>query len=161
MAGDKLVRRVAVAMLTPALGQHEFFLRFQHWEPPDLFEVPGKADFACYDSQGSSWGHDSALHIRAPAERRADGAVALRADGARSIISHPQHTRSNQPSGRETASLRRDASLIFAQMALKTRRILSAAGLLTASAGPTPGQRIMQTGKIRRQFRSELKDFAS
>ena len=44
-------------------------------------------------------------------------------------------------------------------MALKTREILNT-GLLTATAGPTPGQRIMQTGKIGRQFRSELKDFA-
>src|SRR5712692_7984280 len=41
MAGDQLVRRVAVAMLAPALGQHEFFLRLQHWEPPDLFEISG------------------------------------------------------------------------------------------------------------------------
>jgi len=32
--------------------------------------------------------------------------------------------------------------------------------LVTASAGPTPCQRITQTGKIWRQFRTELKDFA-
>jgi hypothetical protein len=44
-------------------------------------------------------------------------------------------------------------------MALKTRGILTAR-LLTASAGPTPDQRIMQTGEIGRQFRPELKDFA-
>jgi len=97
--------------------------------------------------------------ILAPAERRADGTIALRADGPGSFTSHPQHTRSNQPSGRETASLRRDASLIFAQMALKTRGNLTDR-LLSTSAGPTPSQRIMQTGKIKRQFRSELKDFA-
>jgi hypothetical protein len=30
---------VAVAMLAPALGQHVFFLRFQHGEPPDLLEI--------------------------------------------------------------------------------------------------------------------------
>src|SRR5260370_28811049 len=54
-----------------------------------------------------------------PRKRRANGVVALRADGAGSIISHPQHTRSNQPSESETASLRRDAELILAQMALK------------------------------------------
>ena len=45
MAGDELVRRVAVAMLAPALGQHVFFLRFQHREPPDFFEIAGKAAF--------------------------------------------------------------------------------------------------------------------
>ena len=46
MAGDELVRGVAVAVLAPALGQHEFFLRFQHREPPDLFQIPGEAGFA-------------------------------------------------------------------------------------------------------------------
>ena len=44
-------------------------------------------------------------------------------------------------------------------MALKTRRILTDR-LIIASAGPTPDQRFMQTGKISRQFRLELKDFA-
>jgi hypothetical protein len=61
----------------------------------------------------------------------------------------------------KSASLRRDAGLIFAQMALKTCEILLTAELISASASPTPGQRIMQTGKIWRQFRAELKDFAS
>ena len=37
MASDELVRRVAVAVLTPALGQHVFFARLQHREPPDFF----------------------------------------------------------------------------------------------------------------------------
>jgi hypothetical protein len=45
-------------------------------------------------------------------------------------------------------------------MALKTRGNLTDR-LIIASAGPTPDQRIMQTDKIRRQFRTELKDFAS
>jgi hypothetical protein len=31
------VRRITVAMLAPALGQHEFFLRLQHRKPPDFF----------------------------------------------------------------------------------------------------------------------------
>src|SRR6266566_5763938 len=43
VAGGELVRRVAVAVLAPALGQHELFLRLQHREPPDLFEISGKA----------------------------------------------------------------------------------------------------------------------
>src|SRR5580704_8504243 len=47
MAGDEPMRRVAVAVLAPALGQHEFFLRFQHREPPDLFQVPGETAFRC------------------------------------------------------------------------------------------------------------------
>ena len=41
MAGDELVRGVAVAVLAPALGQHVFLLRFQHREPPDFFEIAG------------------------------------------------------------------------------------------------------------------------
>src|SRR5262249_3646064 len=109
----------------------------------------------------SSLGHDSALHILAPAERRAGGARAPRAGGARSLISHPPHTPATQPRGRGKASPPPAARFIFAPMALENPPILIGAGLLTASAGPTPGQRIMQTGKIRRQFRSELKDFAS
>ena len=44
-------------------------------------------------------------------------------------------------------------------MALKTRGKITDR-LLSACAGPTPSQRIMQTGKIEGQFRSELKDFA-
>jgi hypothetical protein len=44
-------------------------------------------------------------------------------------------------------------------MALKTRGIVITDRLLSASAGPTPGQRIMQTGEVKRQFRPELKDF--
>jgi hypothetical protein len=39
MAGDELVRRVAVAVLAPALGQHIFFLALQHREPPDLIKI--------------------------------------------------------------------------------------------------------------------------
>ena len=41
MAGDEPVRRVAVAMLAPALGEHVLLLRFQHREPPDFFKIPG------------------------------------------------------------------------------------------------------------------------
>ena len=39
MRGDELVRRFAVAMLAPALGEHEFFLRFQHREPLDFRKI--------------------------------------------------------------------------------------------------------------------------
>jgi hypothetical protein len=45
-------------------------------------------------------------------------------------------------------------------MALKTRGNLTDR-LLNARAGPTPSQRITQTGKVGREFQSELKDFAS
>ena len=41
MAGDELVRGIAVAMLAPALGQHVFLLRLQHREPADFFEIAG------------------------------------------------------------------------------------------------------------------------
>jgi hypothetical protein len=39
MAGDQPVGGFTVAVLTPALGQHVLFLRFQHREPPNLFEI--------------------------------------------------------------------------------------------------------------------------
>ena len=45
MAGDEPVRRIAVAMLAPALGEHVLFLRFQHREPPDFLEIAGQAGF--------------------------------------------------------------------------------------------------------------------
>ena len=67
MAGDEPMRRVAVAVLAPALGQHVFLLRFQHREPPNFFQVSGKAGFTRQDRQSCSLGHDSALHVSAPA----------------------------------------------------------------------------------------------
>ncbi len=39
MAGDKLVRGFAIAVLTPAARQHVFFLRFQHREPTNFIEI--------------------------------------------------------------------------------------------------------------------------
>ncbi len=39
MAGDELVRGLAIAVLTPAARQHVFFLRFQHREPADFVQV--------------------------------------------------------------------------------------------------------------------------
>jgi hypothetical protein len=50
MAGDELVRRVAIPMFTPALGQHEFLLRFQHREPADFGEIARQAAFS-----GKGW----------------------------------------------------------------------------------------------------------
>jgi hypothetical protein len=41
MAGHEPMRRIAVAMLAPPLGQHVFLVRFQHRKPPDLFQVAG------------------------------------------------------------------------------------------------------------------------
>ena len=72
MAGNELMRRVAVAVLAPAFGQHEFFLRLQHRKPPDFFKVPGKAGFARQNRQCSSLGHDSALLKMPPRKRRAN-----------------------------------------------------------------------------------------
>src|SRR6266550_702964 len=34
-----------VTVLTPALGQHEFVLRFQHRDPPDFLKIAGDAGF--------------------------------------------------------------------------------------------------------------------
>jgi hypothetical protein len=46
MAGDELVRGITITVFAPAFRQHEFFLRFQHWKPPDFFQIPGKSGFA-------------------------------------------------------------------------------------------------------------------
>jgi hypothetical protein len=43
MAGDQPMRRVALAMLALALGQHGFLLRFQQGEAPNFFEIAGEA----------------------------------------------------------------------------------------------------------------------
>jgi hypothetical protein len=45
MTGHELVSRNAVTVLTPTLGQHVFFLRLQHREPPDLIKVPAETRF--------------------------------------------------------------------------------------------------------------------
>ena len=55
MRGDELVRRLAVAMLAPALGEHVFLLRLQHREPLDLLQVAGKPRLARDD--GKRRGH--------------------------------------------------------------------------------------------------------
>src|SRR5215510_8245017 len=45
MTVDELVRRLVVAVLAPALGQHVLFVRFQHRGPPDFFQITGDAGF--------------------------------------------------------------------------------------------------------------------
>jgi hypothetical protein len=57
MAGDEPMGRVVVAMLAPALGQHVFLLRFQHGEPPDLFQVMSKARLRSKHGSDCSLGH--------------------------------------------------------------------------------------------------------
>ncbi|MGX1227616.1 hypothetical protein AB7M71_000708 [Bradyrhizobium japonicum] len=66
MAGDELVRRVAIVMLTPTLGEHVFLLGFQHRELADLGEVARKAGFSIEDRQSSGTGHDEALQGSGP-----------------------------------------------------------------------------------------------
>ena len=61
MAGDELVRGGTIAVLLPALGQHEFLLRFQHREPADFFEISSETALGGHDRQSRSSGHDSAL----------------------------------------------------------------------------------------------------
>ena len=75
MAGDEPVRRFAVLVLAPAFGQHEFFLRLQHREPADFFEIPGEAGFARQNGQCSSLGHGSALSSKIHAPASAAGGV--------------------------------------------------------------------------------------
>src|SRR5262249_43711509 len=43
MAGDELVRRLAVAVPAPALGQQALLLRFQHREPADFLKITRQA----------------------------------------------------------------------------------------------------------------------
>ena len=45
MTVDQLVRRLVVAVLAPALGQHVLFVRFQHRDLPDFFQITGDAGF--------------------------------------------------------------------------------------------------------------------
>ena len=63
MAGDELVRRAAVAVLAPALGQHVFFLALQHREAPDFLKIMGEAGFGRKGRQGRGGGHDQALQL--------------------------------------------------------------------------------------------------
>jgi hypothetical protein len=46
MTVDKLVRRLVVAVLALALGQHVLFVRFQYREPLDLPKITGEAGFS-------------------------------------------------------------------------------------------------------------------
>src|SRR5947207_5743406 len=80
MAGDELVRRLAVAMLAPALGQHVFLLRFQHREPPDFFQISCETAFGGDNRQCRSVGH------RAPSN------VCPRFPGRRSMPTLPEPT---------------------------------------------------------------------
>src|SRR5499427_7333080 len=63
MTVDELVRRLVVAVLTPALGEHVLFVRFQHREPPDFLKIICEARFGRKDRQGRGGGHDQALQL--------------------------------------------------------------------------------------------------
>src|SRR5207245_814126 len=45
MTVDELVRRLVIAVLAPALGQHVLIVRFQHRNPPDFLSIAGDAGF--------------------------------------------------------------------------------------------------------------------
>ena len=51
MAGDQLVRRACIRMLEEPLGEHVLFLRLQHWETTDFFQVAGQPAFAGNDTR--------------------------------------------------------------------------------------------------------------
>src|SRR5262249_44517334 len=57
MANDEPVSGVAIAVLTPALGQHVFFLRVQHGEPLDLLEMTVDAGSGRNNRPGDGAGH--------------------------------------------------------------------------------------------------------
>ena len=63
MTVDELVRRLVVAVLAPALGQHVFFLPAQHREPADFFEITSKAGFRRKDRPIGSAGQCLVLSI--------------------------------------------------------------------------------------------------
>jgi hypothetical protein len=39
MAGDELVRCIAITMLAPAFGERVFLFFFEHREPPDIVQI--------------------------------------------------------------------------------------------------------------------------
>src|SRR6516162_861183 len=45
MTVDELMRRLMVAALAPALGEHVLFVRFQHRDPLDFLKIAGDAGF--------------------------------------------------------------------------------------------------------------------
>ena len=61
MAGDEFMRGVPIAVFAPALGQHVFFLRFQHREPADFFQVTGQTAFGGHHRQSRGTGHNGTL----------------------------------------------------------------------------------------------------
>src|SRR5262249_48909919 len=56
--GDELMRSIAIAMLTPALGEHVFLLRLQHWKLSDFFEVARQSAMHA-DTRQTSCGHEN------------------------------------------------------------------------------------------------------
>src|SRR5580704_6004697 len=68
MAVDEPMRRVAVVMLAPALGQHVFFLRLQHGKSSDCLKIPRETGFSRENRRVR--GHDGTLQV-APVEVRA------------------------------------------------------------------------------------------
>ena len=50
------MRRFAVVVLAPTLGEHVFLLRLQHREPLDFLKIAGEPGLAGDDRKGS--GHD-------------------------------------------------------------------------------------------------------
>ena len=67
MAGDELVRGVAIVVLAPTLGEHVFLLGFQHRKLADFAEVTGKAGFSIEDRQCSGTGHSApSKQVQAP-----------------------------------------------------------------------------------------------
>src|ERR1700681_1022331 len=76
MRSDQFMRGLAVAVLTPALGQHEFLLRLQHRKPPDFFEVAGKSALDSKGGKRRSPGQGGLL-FPGPQDRRAPNGCSI------------------------------------------------------------------------------------
>ena len=167
MAGDELVRGVAVAMLAPALGEHVFLLRLQHREPPDFLEIAGQTAFGGEDRQSRGTGHDSALHCCAPGSGgrcvpplpeptarhvcdrdHADRSCSIYRSGwgERKYVPSHHRDRAGRPSPHS-------ASPLVSMSGFCDR-------LRTASTGRRTGCRIVNGHEVRRQFRAELQYLA-
>jgi hypothetical protein len=58
MTVDELVRRLVVAVLAPAFGQHVLFVQLHHREPPDFPKITGEAGFSRHAPISSRPTHD-------------------------------------------------------------------------------------------------------
>jgi hypothetical protein len=66
MAGDELMRRIAVVMLPPTLGQHVLLLWLKHREFANFSQVVSKTGFSVENRKRSCTGHVAPSRVHAP-----------------------------------------------------------------------------------------------